>query len=48
MTVNVLMLSPGFPGDMSHFTCALAEVGARVYGLGDQPLGALQPRSGPP
>lgn len=41
MTVNVLMLSPGFPGDMPHFTCALAKVGARVYGMGDQPLGAL-------
>ena len=41
MTVSVLMLSPGFPGDMPHFTRGLAEVGARVYGLGDQPLGAL-------
>ncbi len=41
MTVHVLMLSPGFPGDMPHFTRGLAEVGARVYGLGDQPLAAL-------
>ncbi len=44
MPVNVLMLSPGFPSDMSEFTRALAEVGARVYGIGDQPMGALQPR----
>jgi hypothetical protein len=35
------MLSPGFPGDMPQFTRGLAEVGARVYGLGDQPRGAL-------
>ena len=44
MTVNVLMLSPGFPSDLSYFTVALAEVGARVYGIGDQPLGSLRPR----
>ena len=43
MTVHVLMLSPGFPGDMPFFTRGLAEVGAHVYGLGDQPEGALQP-----
>jgi hypothetical protein len=43
MAVNVLMLSPGFPGDMPLFTCALAEVGANVYGMGDQPLGAMSP-----
>ena len=43
MTVNVLMLSPGFPDDMSMFTVGLAKVGARVYGMGDQPLGALEP-----
>jgi hypothetical protein len=41
MTVSVLMLSPGFPRDMAYFTAALAEVGARVYGMGDQPAGAL-------
>ena len=43
MTVSVLMLSPGFPSDMSYFTSALAEVGACVYGMGDQPRGALSP-----
>ncbi len=35
--VNVLMLSPGFPAEMPHFTRGLAEVGARVIGIGDQP-----------
>jgi len=43
MTTHVLMLSPGFPGDMPLFTRGLAEVGAHVYGIGDQPLAALQP-----
>lgn len=43
MTVSVLMLSPGFPEDLSYFTQGLAEVGARVYGIGDQPLAALRP-----
>ena len=42
MTVNVLMMSPGFPEDLAFFTQGLAEVGARVYGIGDQPLGALR------
>lgn len=41
MTVTVLMFSPGFPDDMALFTRGLAEVGARVYGVGDQPPGAL-------
>jgi biotin carboxylase len=39
--MNVLMLSPGFPGEMPHFTRGLAEVGANVVGLGDQPQSAL-------
>jgi hypothetical protein len=41
--VNVLMFSPGFPDDMPYFTRGLAEVGARVFGLGDQPAQGLQP-----
>lgn len=41
--VNVVMFSPGFPGDMPLFTKGLAEVGATVYGIGDQPAGALAP-----
>lgn len=43
MTVTVLMISPGFPGDMPYFTRGLAAVGARVLGVGDQHAGALDP-----
>lgn len=39
--MNVIMISPGFPDDMPLFTHGLAEVGARVFGVGDQPRGAL-------
>ena len=35
--MNVLMISPGFPKEMRYFTRGLAQVGARVIGLGDQP-----------
>ena len=41
--MNVLMISPGFPNEMPLFTRGLAEVGARVYGIGDQPRGGLAP-----
>ncbi len=41
MRRRVLMLSPGFPGDMPHFTRGLAAVGAEVLGVGDQPLPAV-------
>ena len=34
---NVIMLSPGYPAEMPYFTRALAAVGARVIGVGDQP-----------
>ncbi|HUR50444.1 MAG TPA: ATP-grasp domain-containing protein [Acidimicrobiales bacterium] len=34
--MNVLMLSPGYPAEMPFFTRALAAVGARVIGVGDQ------------
>ena len=33
--MNVLMLSPGFPAEMPHFTRGLSEVGAKVIGLGE-------------
>ena len=39
--MNVLILSPGYPADMPEFTRGLAESGARVYGVGDQPVAAL-------
>ena len=35
--MDVLMFSPGFPAEMPYFTRGLAEVGARVWGIGDQP-----------
>jgi len=43
--VNVVMFSPGFPGDMPLFTQGLAAVGAKVYGIGDQPQSALAPEA---
>ncbi len=39
--MNVLMISPGFPAEMPFFTHGLAEVGATVLGLGDQPAAML-------
>ena len=38
---KVLFLSPGYPSEMPHFVRGLAEVGAAVYGVGDQPEGML-------
>ncbi|MGH8496326.1 MAG: ATP-grasp domain-containing protein [Gammaproteobacteria bacterium] len=37
----VLIISPGYPADMPHFTRGLAEVGAKVLGVGDQHPQAL-------
>ncbi len=39
--MNVLMISPGYPPEMEYFTRGLAEVGAKVIGLGDQGEEAL-------
>ncbi|GMV38298.1 MAG: hypothetical protein AMXMBFR64_00140 [Myxococcales bacterium] len=39
--MDVLFLSPGYPSEMPEFVRGLAEVGARVWGVGDQPVGAL-------
>ena len=41
--MNVLMISPGYPAEMPLFTRGLADVGARVFGVGDQPQEALAP-----
>jgi formate-dependent phosphoribosylglycinamide formyltransferase (GAR transformylase) len=38
---TVVMISPGYPAEMAYFTRALATVGARVIGVGDQPTHAL-------
>ena len=35
------MISPGYPAEMAYFTRALARVGARVIGVGDQPPHAV-------
>ncbi len=40
--MNVIMISPGFPAEMPHFTRGLARVGARVFGVGESPVGALE------
>lgn len=42
--MNVLFLSPQYPTEMQDFTRGLYEVGARVYGIGDSPAGALSPK----
>ena len=41
--MDVLMISPGFPDDMPLFARGLARAGARVIGIGDQPVDALPP-----
>ena len=35
------MISPGFPGEMPRFAAGLAAMGARVFGVGDQPASSL-------
>ncbi len=39
--MDVVFLGPGYPGEMPLFTRGLAEVGATVIGVGDQPSDAL-------
>jgi biotin carboxylase len=39
--VDVLFLAPAYPTEMRRFTRGFAEVGARVWGVGDTPAGAL-------
>jgi hypothetical protein len=39
--MEVLFLSPGYPSEMPYFVRGLAEVGARVLGIGDQPASGL-------
>ena len=41
--MNVIFLSPGFPAEMPLFTRALAQAGARVFGVGENPQAALAP-----
>ena len=39
--MHVVYLSPGFPAEMPLFVRGLAQVGASVLGVGDQPTAAL-------
>jgi len=39
--MKVVFLAPHYPPEMQHYTRGLAEVGATVYGVGDQPAAAL-------
>jgi hypothetical protein len=41
--MHVVYLSPGFPAEMPLFVRGLAQVGAKVFGVGDQPAAALPP-----
>ena len=42
--MNVVFLSPNYPPEMHEYTRGLAEVGVRVYGVGDTPVQGLAPR----
>ena len=42
--MNVLFLAPNYPTEMQDFTRGLREVGARVYAIGDGPVGSLSPK----
>lgn len=39
--MKVVFLAPHYPPEMRQYTRGLAEVGASVYGIGDQPVSAL-------
>ena len=39
--MKVVFLAPSYPPEMQQYTRGLAEVGAAVYGVGDQPVGSL-------
>ncbi len=43
--MNVLLLSPGYPAEMPEFARGLADVGATVIGVGDQPAERLPERT---
>ena len=40
-TMNILMISPGYPAEMAFFARGLAAAGASVIGVGDQPPSAV-------
>ncbi|MEM6927100.1 MAG: hypothetical protein AAF602_09240, partial [Myxococcota bacterium] len=43
--MNILFLSPSFPGEMNHYVHGLAAAGAKVWGVTDQPWLALPERT---
>ncbi|MEO0601719.1 MAG: hypothetical protein AAF211_09795, partial [Myxococcota bacterium] len=43
--MNILFLSPSFPGEMNHYVQALTAAGAKVWGVTDQPWLALPERT---
>jgi hypothetical protein len=43
--MHVLFISPGYPPEMPQFVAGLAQVGARVLGIGDSPRAALHPQA---
>lgn len=43
--MDVVMISPGYPKEMAYFTRGLAQVGARVIGVGDQPVHDMPPEA---
>ena len=42
--MNVVFLACAYPPEMQQYTRGLAEVGANVFGVGDQPLANLSPQ----
>ncbi|MDX2094282.1 MAG: ATP-grasp domain-containing protein [Kofleriaceae bacterium] len=41
--MKVVFLAPAYPPEMQQYTRGLAEVGASIYGVGDQPVSSLAP-----
>lgn len=42
--MDVVFIAPAYPPEMPEFTRGLAEVGARVHGIGDTPVSQLSPK----
>lgn len=42
--MDVVFIAPAYPQEMPEFTRGLAEVGARVHGIGDSPVSQLSPK----
>lgn len=42
--MDVVFIAPAYPPEMPEFTRGLAQVGARVHGIGDSPVSQLSPK----